>query len=167
MATPSQKLATSLEKHKNLQDKGIISIKANDLTRVHRERLMKSGFLREVLKGWYITVPQGERPGDSTSWYISFWSFCARYLKDRFGEDYCLSAEQSLLLHAGNTSVPRQLIIRSTSGNNLLTDLIFGTSIYAMKSSFLDKIEVEEWNGLRIASLTSSIIHCTPSIFSK
>lgn len=166
MATPSEKLAGSLENLKNLQDKGIIGIKASDLTRVHRERLMENGFLREVLKGWYISVPQDERPGDSTSWYVSFWHFCARYLEDRYGDDYCLSAEQSMILHGGNSAVPRQLIIRSSIGNNLPTELIFGTSIFVMKSPLPKKVEIEDWQGIQIVSLTSSIIHCTPSIFS-
>ncbi len=165
MATPSEKLAGSLVKLKNLQYRGIIGIKANDLTRVHRERLIENGFLREVLKGWYISVPQDERPGDSTSWYVSFWSFCARYLEDRYGNDYCLSAEQSMILHAGNSVVPKQLIIRSTKGNNLPTELIFGTSIFVMKSPLPEKVEIEDWQGIRIASLTTSIVHCTPSIF--
>jgi len=36
MATPSGKLAQSLEALKELQDKGIMAIKANELGKVHR-----------------------------------------------------------------------------------------------------------------------------------
>lgn len=100
MTTPSEKLAESLEKLKELQDFGIVAIKANDLTRVHRERLIKNGFIKEVIKGWYISTPHEEQEGDSTSWFTSFWEFCSRYLEDRYGEDYCISAEQSLMLHS-------------------------------------------------------------------
>ena len=105
MATPGQKLAESLKKLKELQDGGIEGIKAGDLTRVHRERLVENGFIREVVKGWYVAVPPNEQPGDSTSWYVSFWEFCSRYLNDRYGEDYCISAEQSLLLHTAEQQV--------------------------------------------------------------
>lgn len=167
MATPSQKLAESLEKLKDILKNGIVGIKASDLSRVHRERLIENGFIREVFKGWYISTPQAERKGDSTSWHISFWGFCSRYLEDRYGKDYCLSAEQSLVIHASNNSIPRQLVIRSQKGNNMPTKLIFGTSIFVMKSPLPDKVEIEEWNGLQIVNLPSSIIHCAPSLFKK
>lgn len=167
MATPGEKLAESLDTLKTLQDLGIVAIKATDLTRVHRERLVNNGFIREVIKGWYISAPHDEQQGDSTSWFTSFWSFCSRYLEDRYGEDYCISAEQSLMLHAGNNTVPEQLIIRSTKGNNLPTVLLFGTSLFVMKSSLPNIAEIEVNKGVRVLSLSSSIIHSTPSIFAK
>lgn len=165
MATPGEKLAESLGKLKELQVMGIVGIKASDLSRVHKERLVDNGFIREVIKGWYISAPHEERQGDSTYWYVSFWEFCGRYLKDRYGEDYCISAEQSLMVHAGNHSVPKQLIIRSTTGNNQSTELLFGTSMFVMKSPLAQKAEVEEWKGVRMVNLPSSIVHCAPSFF--
>jgi hypothetical protein len=36
--------------------------------------------------------------GESTAWYASFWRFCAAYLKERFGTEWCFSPEQSLSL---------------------------------------------------------------------
>lgn len=167
MATPGQKLAESLEKLKELQDKGVVGIKSDDLSRVHKERLIKNGFIREVVKGWYISTPHDEKQGDSTSWYVSYWGFCARYLEDRYGDDYCISAEQSLLLHAGNNAVPSQLVIRSTRGNNRQTELLYETSLFVMKSPLPDKAEVEEKNGLRIVNLTNSIVHSSPKAFAK
>lgn len=165
MATPSEKLAESLDKLKELQDLGIIAIKANDLTRVHRERLASNRFIKEVIKGWYISTPHKEQQGDSTSWFTSFWKFCSRYLEDRYKEDYCVSAEQSLMLHSGNTIVPSQLIIRSTKGNNSPTSLLFGTSIFVMKSSLPDVAETEVKNSVRMVNLASALIYSTPSIF--
>lgn len=167
MATPGEKLAESLEKLKELQDNGIVGIKASDLSRVHRERLVENGFIRDVLKGWYISASHEEQQGDSTSWYVSFWGFCGRYLEDRYGTDYCISAEQSLMLHAGNNSIPKQLIVRSTKGNNLPTELLFGTSIFVMKSPLPEKAEVEEWEGVQMVNLPSSIVHCAPSFFAS
>ena len=167
MTTPNEKLAVSLEKLKELQDSEITAIKANDLSRVHRERLVENGFIKEVIKGWYIATPNDEQQGDSTSWFASFWEFCSRYLEDRYGEDYCISAEQSLMLHSGNTVVPIQLIIRSTNGNNTQTSLLFETSIFVMKSPLPNVAEIEVKNGIRMVNLASSIIYSTPSIFSK
>ena len=107
MATPSEKLAESLEILKTLQDSnGAAAIKAADISRTHRERLIGNGFLQEVMKGWYIPTKPGEQPGSSTAWYASFWNFCATYLKARFSNNWSLSPEQSLLIHAGNWTVP-------------------------------------------------------------
>ena len=167
MATPGEKLAESLEKLKTIQDQGLVAIKASDLTRGHRERLVKNEYIREVIKGWYIAAPHDEQKGDSTSWFSSFWGFCSRYLDDRYGDDYCISAEQSLMLHAENSSVPTQLIIRSSKGNNSLTSLLFGTSLFVMKSSLPNVAEIEKKHGVRIVNLPSSIVHSTPSIFAR
>ena len=167
MATPGEKLAASLEKLKAIQDQGLDAIKASDLTRGHRERLIKNGFIREVIKGWYIAVPHDKQKGDSTFWYSSFLGFCSRYLEDRYGDDYCVSAEQSLMLHAENNSVPTQLIIRSSKGNNSPTSLLFGTSLFVMKSPLPNVAEIEEKHGIRIVNLPSSIVHSTPSIFTR
>ncbi len=118
MATPAENLSNSLEVLKELQDSGKIAIKTSDLSRTNRERLLKNGFLKEVTRGWYISTPADEQPGDSTSWYASYWNFCADYLKDRYGDDYFISPDQSLLIHAGNWTVPQQLIIRTSKGMN-------------------------------------------------
>jgi len=107
MASSSEKLAESLKLLHQLQKRGVTAIQANDLTRVHKERLVKNGFLKEVLKGWYIPSRPDELEGESTAWYASFWDFCSTYLNKRFGKDWCLSPEQSLLLHAGDWSVLR------------------------------------------------------------
>jgi hypothetical protein len=165
MATPGEKLAESLEKLKALQDSGVVGIKADDLTRVHRERLINHGFIREVVRGWYISAPPDEPQGDSTSWYTSFWGFCSRYLEDRYGKNYCISAEQSLMIHAGNYSVPHQLIIRSPKGNNMPTSLLFNTSLFVMKSTLSNRAEVELKEGIRIVNLPSAIVHCSASMF--
>jgi hypothetical protein len=165
MATPGEKLAESLEKLKELQDKGIVGIKANDFSRVHRERLLANGFIREVVRGWYISVPQDEQQGDSTSWFTSFWEFCATYLADRYGEEYCISAEQSILFYAGNNSVPHQLIIRSPKGNNIPTNLLFNTSLFVLKSNLPDKTEIEVKEGLRFLKLPDALVFCQPAMY--
>lgn len=118
MATPSEKLADSLKFLKDLQDHGLVAIRSRDLSRTHRERLCKNGFLQEVIKGWYIPARPDERPGESTSWYASFWAFCASYLESRFDDGWCLSPEQSLALHAGNMTVPQQLLVRTRKETN-------------------------------------------------
>lgn len=167
MATPQEKLAQSLEKLKELQDRAHTAIKTKDLSRLNRERLIEHGFIKEVMQGWYIIVPPDEQKGDSTSWYTSYWNFCARYLEDRFGQDYCISAEQSLQIHAGNTTVPQQLIIRTIKGTNAITSLIHGTSLFSMKSTLPNKAEIEIKDNIRMLNLASSLVNCTPTMFKQ
>ena len=167
MATPSKKLAESLKELKKLQDKGIVAIKTSDLSRMHRERLLKNNFLREVMKGWYLSVPSNEEQGDSTSWYASYWQFCSRYLSVRYGKSYCISADQSLQIHSGNWTVPLQLIIRSAGGPNGITPLLYKTSLFTMKSSLPNAAEIKVVEDIRMLSLPSALIHCSPAMFIK
>jgi hypothetical protein len=51
-------------------------------------------------------------------------------LNDRFGKDWCLSPEQSLNLHMGNWTVPKQLLVRTPRGGNKPTRLLFDTSVF-------------------------------------
>lgn len=167
MATPSEKLAASLKFLKKLQDKGLVAIKSGELTRVHRERLLKNGFLKEVTKGWYISTPSNEKPGDSTSWYTSYWQFCARYLTDRYVDSYFISPDQSLQIHAGNWTVPQQLIIRTTKNSNYATSLPYGTSLWHWDSPVPKTAEIVTLEGIRMMTLSSSLVHCTPAVFTK
>src|SRR5579871_5863370 len=112
MAQPAEKLADSLSVLKELQDKGTVAIRTRQLSRTHRERLLKAGFIREVMKGWYTATPPGPA-GESTGWYACFWPFSAEYLTDRFGESWCLSPEQSISLLIGDWTIPKQLLVRS------------------------------------------------------
>ena len=91
MAAPNEKLAESLDVLKALQEGGRRVFRSDDFSRVHRERLVESGFLLNVLKGWLISSSTGTSEGDSTPWYASFWEFCARYCGERFGNEWYLS----------------------------------------------------------------------------
>lgn len=168
MAQPSEKLAQSLEILHALQNaNGAAAIRARDMTRTHRERLLASGFLREVIKGWYIPSRPDEARGESTAWYASFWRFSAVYLETRFGRNWCLSPEQSLSLHGGNWTVPRQLVARSPKGRNNVTQLPHGTSLLDLHAALPQPADREEKEGLRIFSLESALIECSPQYFSS
>jgi hypothetical protein len=135
MATPNEKLAASLTALRKLQKGGRRVLQSQELSRTDRERLLQNGFVQEVMKGWLISFHPGARDGDSTPWYASFWEFCARYCAERFGDEWCLSPEQSLLLHAENTVIPAQVIVHSPRGANNKVALPFGTSLYDLKQS--------------------------------
>lgn len=167
MATPSEKLADSLKFLKDLQDHGLVAIRSRDLSRTHRERLCKNGFLQEVIKGWYIPARPDERPGESTSWYASFWAFCASYLESRFDDGWCLSPEQSLALHAGNMTVPQQLLVRTRKETNNVTVLPHNTSLLDVRADLPGEKDKTKLEGLRIYTLPAALIACAPRTFKQ
>lgn len=167
MATPPEKLAESLELLHKLQSRDGAAIRAKDLPRTHRERLLASGFLQEVIKGWYIPSRPDEVKGESTAWYASYWRFCAVYLAERFGREWCISPEQSLSLHAGNWTVPRQLVVRAPGARNNVTALPHGTSLMDLRAALPAAPDREEKERLRIFSVESALIACSPAYFSN
>ncbi|MBF8253623.1 MAG: cell filamentation protein Fic [Deltaproteobacteria bacterium] len=167
MATPQEKLAEALEALSELQTRGTVAIRTADLSRAHRERLLKSGFLQEVMKGWYIAARPDDAAGESTAWYASFWAFCAAYLRERFGSDWSLSPEHSLSLHAGNHAVPPQLVVRSPRGGNKATALPYETSLLDVRAAVPQKEDIEEREGLRLFSLPAALIASSSVFFAN
>ena len=167
MASPHIKLAKSLEVLKAIQNSGVVAIRSGDLTRTHRERLLKNGFLKEVMKGWYLPVDPGQLTGESTPWYTSFWRFCAAYLNKRFGTNWSLSPEQSLSLHVGNISVPHQLLVRSPKARNKITRLPHNTSLFDTRLALPAAGQVEVKDGLRLFSLHAGLVSCGAGFFQQ
>jgi len=168
MPAPSEKLAQSLEILRKLQSSnGAAAIRSRDLTRTHRERLLANGFLQEVMKGWYIPSRPDEAKGESTAWYAAFWRFSAAYLEERFGRNWRLSPEHSLSLHAGNWTAPRQLVVRSPKARNKVTTLPHGTSLLDLRAALPAAGDGEEMEGLRVFSVESALIECSPNYFSR
>ena len=158
MAVPSDKLATALVALKQLQDQGSVAIRSSQLSRINRERLQSSGFLLEVMKGWYIPARPDETQGESTAWYASFWAFCSSYLTVRFGSDWCLGPEQSLSLLTGDWTVPRQLLIRAPKGGNKPLPLPYQTSIFDIRADMPSASDIETREGVRIYTLPAALV---------
>ncbi|MDE5947673.1 MAG: hypothetical protein K2G86_02640 [Prevotella sp.] len=70
MATVAEKLAESLELLKQLQDKEnfVVLQGTKQLSRVHLTRLLNEGWLKEVLKGWYIASRPGNEHHACNGW---------------------------------------------------------------------------------------------------
>jgi hypothetical protein len=165
MPTPQDKLAESLAVLKKLQDEGIVAIQTKNITRTHRERLVKSGFIKEVMKGWYIPASPEEPAGESTAWYASFWGFCGDYLKSRFGNQWCLSPEQSLSIHSGNWNVPNQLLVRAPKGGNKPISLLHDISIMDVRLNLPDRNDIEIKENIRIMTLPAALISSAPGYY--
>ena len=165
MPTPNEKLADSLSALQALQKGGRRVFQSKELSRVHRERLLRNGFVREVMKGWLISSSPSAREGDTTPWYASFWEFCGRYCQDRFGDEWHLSPEQSLLLHAENTVIPTQVVIYTPKGTNNVVKLLFGSSVYDLKQPDMPpSLDVAVRDGLRLYSPAAALVK-VPEVF--
>lgn len=165
--TAAEKLASSLQELQELQSNGNVAIRSADLPRTHRERLLKAGFLKPVIKGWYVPSRPDEAAGESTAWYASFWKFCSAYLTERFGTQWCLSPEQSIHLQTGNLNVPSQLLVRSPKGTKNIIVLPFDTSVMDIKAELPDTDDIEEKDGLNIYKTPAALIGATPSFYTS
>jgi len=163
----SEKLAHSLEQLKQLQDSGIVAVQSKMLKRTDRERLTKHGFIKEVMRGWFIPASPDEQQGDSTAWYTSFWDFCGAYLDLRLEQSWCLSPEQSIQIHIGDKTVPSQLLVRSPKGRNKPTNLLHNTSVLDIRSSMPPAAHLTIVDGLRVYSLAASLVHCAKNTFAQ
>ena len=163
---PNERLAESMAGLRELQKHKRRVFESKELRRVDRERLLRNGFLREVMKGWLISSSPSVREGDSTPWYASFWEFCARYCRDRFGDEWHLSPEQSLLLGAENTVVPKQVVVYTPRGTNNTVELLFGTSLYDLKQADVPRAtEITVRDGLRLISPVAALVKVSEAFY--
>lgn len=82
-----------------------------------------------------------------------------QYLESRVGEDWCLSADQSLLLHVGDRTVPLQLLVCSPEGNNKPTPLPHGTPVFDVRLELPVEADHTEIDGVRVMTLAASLAH--------
>ena len=168
MPKPNEKLAASLEVLRVLQENGQRVFQAGQISRIHRDRLVKHGFLQPVLKGWLMSSSPSAHPGDSTAWFASFWEFCAAYCNERFGADWYLSPEQSLLLHAENTVVPTQTTIYSRKGHNNSVTLPFHTALYDLKQAQMPpQSQLIRRDALRLFAPEAALVRVPETCFRK
>lgn len=166
MPSVSEKLAASLEVLAGLQEQGRRIFASSEISRTHRDRLKRAGFVAPVIKGWWMATDPTARPGDTTAWYASFWEFCGQYCSSRFGDDWHLSPELSLLLHAEATDVPRQVVVHATAGTNNAIDLPFGTSLFDYGvDSLPDESLLTDRDGLRLLTGAGALVRVQPSFF--
>ena len=166
MVTPNEKLAASLAQFQKLQGQGRRVFRSAELTNVHRRRLVRNGFLRKVMKGWLIASSPDADPGDTTPWFASFREFCATYCTARFGSNWHMSPEQSLLLHAENTVIPQQVIIYTPKGTNNTVKLLFDTSLYDFRQKEMPPdVDLTERDGLRLFVPEAALIRVSEAFF--
>ena len=166
MAAPREKLADALEALEALQSSGVTAIRTNQLRPAHRQLLLAQGFLRRVMRGWYV-ASRPEARVESEDWHMVFWLFCIDYFNARFGDQWSLSPEQSLSLHAGNASMPTQLLVRAPRGRNKPTPLAQGASIMELRTELKPSEHTEVSPGLRVYSLPAALVAAPPPFYRR
>ena len=166
MVRPHEKLARSLSVLLERQGEGRRIFRSAEFPREDRERLLRSGYLLPVIRGWLMLSDPGSAGHDTTPWYASFWEFCARYSTHRFGDRWHLSPELSLLQHAENTNVPQQVLVHATAAGNNLIALPFGTSLFDLKVERMPSREDTcEREGVRIYTAEAALLRVPESFY--
>jgi len=127
-----------------------------------------TGFLSNVVKGWYIVSRPGENEGDSTSWYASFFDFVSAYCTARFSDAWYFSPELSIRLHAGETTIPRQITVCTKDGSNNNLSLKFEASLFDLRvkdADFAAKDDIVVRQRLRLLSLPAALVRATPTLY--
>lgn len=143
-------------------------VPARELERSDREILVEMRWLQEIIRGWYLFTRPNLLPGESSAWYINFWTFVQIYLREGYGNHYCLSAETSLDLHIGSTTIPKQVIaIVEKQGAGKPVQLPFDTSILVYSDANGLPSERTTVRDLQVMTLALALCKVSPTYFLK
>lgn len=166
MPKPNEKLAAALEALRILQESGAPAIPGTRISRTDREALLRAGFLKPVMRGWYVPRRPDETDGDSTAWYAGMREFIATYAQQRFGDRWHVNPEQSVLLQSGERTLPRQIQIWATKGRNQTLALPHGCSLFIYQAPrLLPASPVKDCGGLRLVDLPAALVAASPSFY--
>ncbi|HDL01010.1 MAG TPA: hypothetical protein ENH23_02105 [candidate division Zixibacteria bacterium] len=134
----------------------------------HRTLLIKSGYLKTIIKSWYLFDADlsAQKAGESALWYESMWSFIGQYLSYRFDDDYWLSSEASLDIHTDNNSMPPQIVIFVKDGTEDVTHLPNNMSFMVTRSKTKPDGLVEH-RGVKVFPLEIALANSVPNYFKK
>lgn len=153
-------IADALKRAKRLANDGIL--RSSDLPSTDRARLLRSGWLTRLVRGYYVLGTPG-REGESGVWYgHDFRSFARLYLADRFRREYCLSARDSIEVHIGEPALPAQIVV-NTRKQSAKVSLPFNSSILVIPGYLPDVIE--DIDGFRVMSLAEALCRVPSSYF--
>ena len=162
-------LAKSLQILKHYQDNGHVVFHSTDeIPRINLGCLLNAGFLKEVMRGWYIVDNPSLEPGNTVSWYANFWKFISIYESYNNNNAWCLSPEQTIDLCSGNTVVPSQVTIYVTKGGNRIIPLLHNTSIFEIRKNRLpENIVTVKETRVNLWPIESAIANASVSFWTK
>ena len=146
---------------------GAAAIRARDLPRTHRERLLANGFLQEVIKGWYIPSRPDEVEGREHG-LVRIVLALLRRLSGRALWQGMVSFAGTVVIAAcrqldGAPAAHREVAQGAQQGHETSArNIAAGSSRRAARAR-----DREEKEGLRLFSPESALIACSPSYFSN
>ncbi|MBI5298791.1 MAG: Fic family protein [Deltaproteobacteria bacterium] len=162
---PNKLLALSLAKAKTASREGVL--KATDIDRDTKARLIAAKCLMPIIRGWYLLATPGTG-GGSTVWFGGFWSFVRYYLEDRFGKKgYCLSAESSIDLHSGESSIANQITVLTKKNSNQIVALPHNTSLFLYKEAKKFPLQMETLRNINVMPPALALCRLSPAYFSN
>ena len=168
MATPNELLAKSLTALADIQKAGKHVVRGAELPRMDRVRLLKAGFLDEVVRGWYLPSRPDAQPGSSAAWFAGMREFITGYCEERFGTNWHVSPDQSLMLLTGERTLPKQLQVWAPAANNQRMALPHESSLFLYRAPRLCESEASaDAGGLRLATLPAALVAVGPAFFTQ
>lgn len=148
------------------QSTGAVILGGRDLSDDQITPLVINDTLHKITGRWYYVGDTKTKAWkDPSAWHAAYWYFVADYLKERFGKDWCLSSEQSLLFNAADGRIPRQLAIRTPQADTHVVDLPWGYELLVVHSDLPEKVEYERRFGLRLYPLETAILAVSPGFY--
>lgn len=165
-ATPAQtRLAAALPVLQTLQQQGITVYRSDVFTDPQRRALLTAGFLRLVIKGWYMAARPGAAPGDTTRWFASMRAFIAAYCESRFGDQWHISPGFSVQIHTGTMIIPQQVIVHAPNASNNVLALPGNCSLLCYKAPAFASDQIGVVDGLRVLRLPAALDRVPESFF--
>ncbi len=157
-------LSIALKELHVLQEQSNV-FKSADFSGKNMTYLKKAGYLKPIIRGWYHQSHPADMDGDSTTWYAGYWEFITKYLHERFGRDYCLNPEMSLLLHTQNSIIPGQIVVITKKGSVGKVKLPYDTSLFIYPDKKAFPKESVTVNGLNVYLLEEALCKVGVSFF--
>lgn len=163
--TVNERLAAALEKASSLAVNNIIQSKL--LPSRDQALLIQQGFLKSVIRGWYILDADvsTNHAGESALWFDSIWGFVSQYLKELFGDEYWLSPESSLDLLTSSNALPQQIIVYANTSTRTVS-LLHDMGLLIINSSKVP-YKVMQASGVNVISIEGVLADIPPSAYRR
>ena len=163
---PDERLAGAMTALKTLQDTGSRVFRSDEIGLEHLTTLLDAGYVQRVMKGWYHLSKPGVAAGDTTPWAMHYWEFISKYCNRRFGDDWTLGAEASLVVHAQSQTTQKQIVVVSPGANNNNTQLPHGSSLFDLRGELppTDQRQINP-NGIRLLTPVATITRISENTY--
>lgn len=164
--TTNQLIAEALSAVRPCANQNIVN--ARDTNSKQQALLVKHGYLKRIIKGWYLFDADltALNAGESALWYASIWAFLGQYLTSRFKGNYWLSPEASLDLHTQNNALPVQLVLFTKNGTEDIVSLPNDMSLL-VTSTKVKPVGLVQYNGVNVFPLEMALAKSVPRSFQK